>query len=55
MIDKTDVYLYGGAVLAGALVIFLGYKLFKKKEAVGSKNHVADSINDFYKTQDNPK
>lgn len=52
MIDKIDFLLYGGAILAGALVIFLGYRLFYKKGVTKPKNHVADSINDFYATQD---
>lgn len=50
--NKTDFLLYGGAVLAGTLVIFLGYRLFYKKGVAKPKNHVADSINDFYATQD---
>lgn len=50
--NQTDFLLYGGAVLAGALVIFLGYRLFYKKGATKPKSHVADSINDFYATQD---
>ncbi len=52
MMDRTDIYLYGGAIVAGALVIFLGFKLFKKKGANAPKNQVANKINDFYETQD---
>lgn len=54
MIDKIDIFLYGGAVVAGVLVIFLGYKLFRKKGKVKPKNQVMNKIKDFYKTQDSP-
>ncbi|HBB43803.1 MAG: hypothetical protein UW27_C0002G0059 [Parcubacteria group bacterium GW2011_GWA1_44_13] len=50
--DNSDFVLYGGAIVAGALVIFLGYRLFYRKGGTKPKSHVADSINDFYATQD---
>ena len=54
MIEKTDILLYVGAVVAGVLVIFLGYRLFRKKGDEKPKNQVMNKINDFYKTQDSP-
>lgn len=51
MIDKTDIFLYGGAVIAGILVISLGYRLFRKKGEEKPKNQVINKINDFYSTQ----
>lgn len=55
MIDKTDFLLYGGVVLAGMLVIFLGYRVFYKKGEGRIKNQVANKINDFYAIQDTKK
>lgn len=51
MIDKTDLFLYGGAIIAGALVIFLGYRLFRKNGEGKPKNQVMNKIQDFYSAQ----
>ena len=52
MIDKTDMFLYGGVVVAGVLVIFLGYRFFRRSSEKKPKSQVMNKINDFYKTQD---
>jgi len=52
MMDNSDLILYGGALVSGVLVVFLEYRLFRKKGAKKPKSEAMNKISDFLATQD---
>ena len=50
--DNSDLILYGGALVSGVLVVFLEYRLFRKKGAKKPKSEAMNKISDFLATQD---
>lgn len=50
--NQIDFLLYGGVAIAGALAIFLGYRILRKRGGERPKSDAMNKINDFFATQD---